>query len=166
MGTVYLGLGSNLGDRGAQLSAAVAALRRAGVQIPRISSVYETAPVGPVVDQPAFLNAVAELTTELSPDTLLDLCLTIEGQLGRVRTLDKGPRTIDLDLLLADDLVQTSERLELPHPGLTERAFVLGPLLELSPKLADPRDGRPLADHLARIAPTQPVRRLGDLETP
>ncbi|PID38824.1 MAG: 2-amino-4-hydroxy-6-hydroxymethyldihydropteridine diphosphokinase [Proteobacteria bacterium] len=160
---VYLGLGSNLGDRARLLKEALAALRREGVEVLRISSVYESAPVGPVKEQPSFLNAVAELHTELEPDALLSLCLGIEGALGRVREKDKGPRTIDLDLLLAGDAILSSSELELPHPALTERAFVLGPLLELSPELADPRDGRPLVEHLARVAPTQPMRRVDDL---
>jgi 2-amino-4-hydroxy-6-hydroxymethyldihydropteridine diphosphokinase len=163
--TVYLGLGSNLGDRSGLLAQALDALRREGIEVLRVSSIYESDPVGPIREQPTFLNAVAELRTELEPDTLLSLCLEIEGSLGRVRDRDrdKGPRTIDLDLLLAEDAICRSPRLELPHPALTERAFVLGPLLELEPRLADPRDGRPLAEHLARVAEAQPLRRIGPL---
>lgn len=166
--TIYVGLGSNLGDRQAQLSLALASLAPRGVFVRRVSSVYESEPVGPVREQPAFYNAVAEVETELSPRAALRACLEVEHELGRRRLVTQGPRTIDLDLLLAGDLVVCWPELELPHPELTTRAFVLRPLLELRADLSDPRDGSPLAAHLARVEQQQKLRRLADvvIDTP
>ena len=162
--TIHLGLGSNLGHRCANLGEALERLECSAVVVSCVSSVYETAPVGPVQDQPAFLNAVAELRTSLTPRALLAHCLEVERFLGRKRTVPKGPRTIDLDLLLAEELVASWPTLVLPHPALTERAFVLIPLLELAPELCDPRDGRPLATHLAPLARSQAVARVAGPE--
>lgn len=161
--SMYVGLGSNLGDREALLARALAGLARRGVHVRRVSSVYESEPVGPVREQPAFYNAVAEVETELSPRAALRACLDVEQELGRERRVPQGPRNIDLDLLLADDLVACWPELQLPHPALTLRAFVLRPLLELRPDLADPRDGTLLATHLARVESTQVLRRLNDV---
>lgn len=135
--TAYVGLGSNLGDRFGYLTAAVMRLHAlGGVRVTRCSSVYETAPVG-LKEQPPFLNMVIEIETSLPPRALLDAMLGVERSLGRVRTVRWGPRTIDLDLLLYGDVRMRTERLELPHPRMAERAFVLVPLLELLDGCAD-----------------------------
>lgn len=161
---IYIGLGSNLGDREAHLCSALRALEDQ-FELRRVSSLYRTAPLGPVQDQPDFLNVVAELDSSVDARDALRCCLAIEEQLGRVRKVDKGPRVIDLDLLLVGARVESWPELDLPHPGLTERAFVLEPLLELCPRLSDPRDGRPLVEHLAAL-PEQGVVRLGPTPYP
>jgi 2-amino-4-hydroxy-6-hydroxymethyldihydropteridine diphosphokinase len=144
---VYIGLGSNLGDREANLLAALEALRSSpGVEVVAVSTFRETDPVG-VVDQPRFVNAVAALETSLEPLELLARLLDVERDLGRDRRQDErwGPRTVDLDLLLYGDDVIDRPGLTVPHPRLTERAFVVVPLLELAPELRLP-DGRRLRD--------------------
>ena len=157
----YLGLGSNVGDRRAALEAAVAALRRHGVEVLASSSVYETEPVGEVLDQPDFLNACVRVETALEPEALLDACKAVERELGREPGgVRHGPRTIDVDVLLLGDAEHRSERLALPHPEVTSRRFVLVPLLELDPELALP-GGAPLRDALAGLGPGQDVRRAG-----
>ncbi len=159
----YLGLGSNVGDRHAHLRAAVVALRDHGVEVEATSSVYETEPVGEVVDQRDFLNAVVRIRTGLGPEQLLDLCKAIEVEQGRVLAGQRhGPRPLDLDLLLVDDLELSSDRLTIPHPQVTERRFVLEPLLELDPRLTLP-DGTPLEDRLPELKADQRVERAGSL---
>jgi 2-amino-4-hydroxy-6-hydroxymethyldihydropteridine diphosphokinase len=156
--TAYVGLGANVGDPRAQLAAAVAALAALpGLELLAVSSVYESDPVGPVRDQPAFLNAVAEVTTTLGPERLLAALQGIEDSLGRVRSIRFGPRTCDLDLLLYGDVVSDDPALTLPHPRLAERRFVLDPLAELAPMLVLP-DGRRVRDLRAAVA-DQGVRR-------
>lgn len=146
--TVYLGLGSNLGDRAANLRAAIDRLRAAPLRIDAVSSIYETAPVGETPEPvPAYLNCALRARTLLQPEALLDLTQQVEAAGGRTPTFRWGPRTIDVDLLLYDSLVMRSSRLVLPHPRLRERAFVLRPLAELTPHLALP-DGTPVADLL------------------
>jgi 2-amino-4-hydroxy-6-hydroxymethyldihydropteridine diphosphokinase len=143
--TGYLGLGSNVGDRRAHLQRAVDALRRHGVRPVASSSVYETEPVGEVLDQRAFYNAVLEVETELDPAGLLDACKAVEREQGRVQQgpeyVRHGPRPIDVDVLLLGDLQHASERLTLPHEQVTSRRFVLVPLLELDPGLVVPGAG-------------------------
>jgi 2-amino-4-hydroxy-6-hydroxymethyldihydropteridine diphosphokinase len=157
--TAYIGLGANLGDPRRQLEAAVAALAGVhGVRLLAVSSVYESDPVGPVSDQPVFLNAVARVVTTLPPAALLAALHGIEDELGRERTVRFGPRTADLDLLLYDDLTCTDPALLLPHPRLAERRFVLDPLAELAPMLELP-DGRRLRDLRTHVA-GQGVRRV------
>jgi 2-amino-4-hydroxy-6-hydroxymethyldihydropteridine diphosphokinase len=157
----FLGLGSNVGDSRANLEAAVAELSRHGVTVLRSSSVYETEPVGLVLDQPDFLNACVEVETALDPEALLDACKAVERAVGRAAGGPRhGPRVIDVDLLLLGDLEYASERLTLPHAEVSSRRFVLQPLLELSPELTLP-DGRPLADALAGLGGGQSVRRAG-----
>jgi 2-amino-4-hydroxy-6-hydroxymethyldihydropteridine diphosphokinase len=134
--TVYLSLGTNLGDRLANLRTAVRELSKVLKGV-RTSSIYETEPWG-YADQPAFLNMVLAGTTLFSPEDLLDAIKTLEGELGREKTFRYGPRKIDIDILFYDDLVLASEKLEIPHPRLTERAFVLVPLVELEPHLVHP----------------------------
>jgi 2-amino-4-hydroxy-6-hydroxymethyldihydropteridine diphosphokinase len=151
----YLGLGSNVGDRLANLRAAVDALSRQ-VEILARSSVYETEPQGEVLDQPDFLNAAVCVETELAPEALLEVCKGIEGELGRdFNQVRHGPRVVDIDLLLLGDIELQTERLTLPHPEVTSRRFVLAPLLELDPDL-------PYRDALARLE-GQRVERVGVL---
>ena len=134
MSRAYLGLGSNLGDRLANLQRAVDLLGERGPRVLRSSRVYETDPVGGP-EQPDYLNAVVDAETELEPRGLLDACLAVEAALGRVRAERWGPRVIDVDLLTYDDREVGEPGLEIPHPRMHERAFVLVPLLELD---ADP----------------------------
>jgi 2-amino-4-hydroxy-6-hydroxymethyldihydropteridine diphosphokinase len=157
----YLGLGSNVGDRRVQLSAAVAALPAHGVRVLASSSTYETEPVGEILDQPDFLNACLRIATTLEPEGLLDACKAVERELGRQSGgVRHAPRPIDVDLLLLGDLTYASERLRLPHAEVTSRRFVLIPLLELDPQLATP-GGLPLADALAQLDATVRVRLAG-----
>jgi 2-amino-4-hydroxy-6-hydroxymethyldihydropteridine diphosphokinase len=161
--TVYLGLGSNVGDREAHLRAAIRMLAARGVEVEAISSVYETEPVGEVLDQADFLNAAIRARTDLGPEALLDLCKKIEVERGRdLEAARHSPRPLDVDLLLLGDLELSSERLTLPHPQVTSRRFVLAPLLELDPGLALP-DGTRLADALAALGPGQRVSVAGPL---
>lgn len=156
----YLGLGSNVGDREGHLRAAIALLREHGVEVEAVSSLYETEPVGEVLDQPDFLNAAVRIRTELEPEELLDLCKAIEAERGRAFDRPRhSPRPLDVDLLLLGDLELETERLTLPHPEVTSRRFVLAPLLELDPELALP-DGSRLADALASLGGGQRVQRL------
>ena len=137
--TGYLGLGSNVGDRRAHLADAVAALRRHGVDVVASSSVYETEPVGEVLDQREFLNACVRIRTRLDPEGLLDACKAVERELGRKPGgVRHGPRPIDVDVLLLGDETFESGRLRLPHREVTSRRFVLVPLLELDPELVTP----------------------------
>jgi 2-amino-4-hydroxy-6-hydroxymethyldihydropteridine diphosphokinase len=143
--TGYLGLGSNVGDREANLRDARAALVRAGVEVVASSSLYETAPQGELLDQPDFLNACLRIRTPLAPEELLDVCKQVEQELGRQSGgVRHGPRPIDVDLLLLGELEYSSERLTLPHREVTSRRFVVEPLLELDPELTLP-DGTRLA---------------------
>jgi 2-amino-4-hydroxy-6-hydroxymethyldihydropteridine diphosphokinase len=159
--TGYLGLGSNVGDRRANLEEAVAALPEHGVTVVASSSVYETEPVGLVLDQREFFNACLRVRTALGPEELLDACKAVERQLGRQPGGPRhGPRPIDVDVLLLDALEYSSERLSLPHPEVRSRRFVLVPLLELDPELKLP-DGERVADLLAALGAGQDVRRAG-----
>lgn len=156
---VYVGLGSNLGDREASIRAALGALAELpDTALIRASSLYDTEPMGEI-DQPDFLNAVAELDTGLAPRQLMWNLLLIEKRLGRVRTSRWGPRIIDLDLLLAEDQVIDEPDLQLPHPELTRRSFVLVPLVELDPMLRHPLTGETLLHHLSRLETRPPVKR-------
>ena len=160
--TGYLGLGSNVGDRLANLRAARDALGAHGVEVLAASSVYVTAPQGEVTDQPDFLNACLQVRTALGPEELLDASKAVERELGRTPGgVRHGPRPIDVDVLLLGDLRFSSERLALPHPEVTSRRFVLEPLLELDPDLALP-DRTRLADQLDGVR-DQPVRPVGAL---
>jgi 2-amino-4-hydroxy-6-hydroxymethyldihydropteridine diphosphokinase len=131
---VYLGLGTNLGDRQQNLERALVLLDATpGIQVTRVSAFHATAPFG-VEDQPEFLNAVAEATTELDPSSLLAAVKAIERAMGRVPTYRWGPRVIDIDILLYDRLRWESPELTIPHPGILERPFVTKPLAELAPE--------------------------------
>lgn len=129
--TAYIGLGSNMGDRRQYLQAAITLLQQhPAIRLERASSIYETAPVG-YTEQPSFLNMVIAVQTSLSPEELLQVMLETERTLGRVRDIRWGPRTVDLDLLLQGTEKVNSPDLELPHPRMWERAFVLIPLREV-----------------------------------
>jgi len=155
----FLGLGSNVGDRKAALALAIAALGRGPLRLTSRSSVYRTDPVE-VVDQEEFLNQVVALETGLGPAALLALCLEIEGSLGRVRTRDKGPRVLDIDLLLHGDAVLRSEGLEVPHPRLHLRRFVLVPLVEIAPEVRHPVLGLTAREMLERCPDRSRVDRV------
>ncbi len=151
MPTAYIALGSNLGDRTQALSSSIIQLSSLG-RVAALSSLYETEPVG-YHDQPAFLNAVVALETQLEPLPLLRGLLAIERQLGRDRSQgpSKGPRTLDLDLLLMGDWIVAGGELSLPHPALAQRRFVLAPLAEIAPELRHPETNLAMADLLALL---------------
>jgi 2-amino-4-hydroxy-6-hydroxymethyldihydropteridine diphosphokinase len=164
----FLGLGSNVGDRRAQLQAAVDALAARGVRVLASSSVYDTDPVGLVPDQRPFLNACVRIETGLGPEQLLGVCKDVERELGRDLEggVRHGPRPIDVDLLLLGGQRYASDRLVLPHPQATSRRFVLIPLLELEFELEAP-GGERLSDALARLPLDEGVRHAGEpLELP
>ena len=151
MPIAYIALGSNLGDRAAILAAATDRLGRLGRVVAR-SSLYETEPVG-YRDQPVFLNAALALETELEPLPLLHALLSIERESGRDRSrgLPKGPRTLDLDLLLSGDAIVALEELTLPHPALAHRRFVLTPLAQIAPHVRHPQLKQTMTDLLAQL---------------
>ena len=158
----HVGLGSNVGDRRANLQAAAAELWNHSVAVLASSSVYETQPVGDVLDQPDFLNACLEIETELDPEALLDLAKRLERELGRRQPVERhGPRSIDIDVLLLGEHPHESERLALPHPEILRRRFVLQPLLDIDPELELP-DGTRLASVLPLLA-DQRVERVATL---
>ncbi|MBQ0107992.1 MAG: 2-amino-4-hydroxy-6-hydroxymethyldihydropteridine diphosphokinase [Phascolarctobacterium sp.] len=130
MSIAYIGLGSNLGDRRANLDRALQEIAAAGIKVTAVSKYLESEPYG-VTDQPKFINAVARLGTDLAPEPLLDVLLGIENKMGRVRRRHWGERNIDLDLLLYDDVVMHTEKLTLPHPDMHNRDFVMLPLAEV-----------------------------------
>jgi len=148
--TAYLSLGSNMGEREDRLRQAIELLEQAKVAISKRSSVYETAPQD-IPDQPWFLNMALECRTSLLPLHLLNLLLRIERKIGRVRRagMRRGPRPIDLDLLLFGDAVIQLPELTVPHPRMLQRRFVLEPLLEIAPALTYPPTGKPLSGYLA-----------------
>ncbi len=146
---VFLGTGSNLGDRLANLQKAIHALNDIA-PIDQASRVYETQPWG-FTDQPAFLNQALSATTDLDPFDLLDSIKMMENEIGRTPTFRYGPRIIDIDILFFDDLVLDEERLTIPHPHITERAFVMVPLHEIAPQLVHPRLQRTIHDLIAEM---------------
>jgi 2-amino-4-hydroxy-6-hydroxymethyldihydropteridine diphosphokinase len=151
----FVALGSNVGDRLATLTDGWTRLRSI-CQQGRLSSIYETRPLY-VTDQPLYLNAVAEVQAGLEPQEMLAELNRIETELGRdrAREVRMGPRTLDLDIVVADSLVLDTPGLTIPHPRITERQFVLVPLLELEPELVDPRTGLPFAAALAVLRATE-----------
>lgn len=163
--TAYLGLGSNVGDPPANLARAISMLGEKGVTVQAVSGGYRTQPVGEILDQPDFLNAVVAVETDLDPEGLLDLCKEVEAEMGRETGLPRhSPRIIDVDLLLLGDIVFESDRLALPHREVTTRRFVLVPLLEIAPDLRLP-DGQAVADLLEALDddPDQAVTPAGPL---
>ena len=155
----YVGMGSNLGDRAGNLLLGVRGMMSAGLSVLRLSSIYETEPVGVEDEQPAYLNMVAELGPPLPPPLeLLALLLRIEHSLGRRRERQRAARTLDLDLLLYGDAQQETELLTLPHPRLHLRRFVLAPLAELAPGARHPALRRTYAELLAAVGDRSEVR--------
>jgi 2-amino-4-hydroxy-6-hydroxymethyldihydropteridine diphosphokinase len=163
MTLAYLGLGTNLGDRPANLRAAIAALGTVGT-ITACSQVWETAPLY-VTDQPSFLNMAAALETDLAPLDLLVRLKAMEDRLGRVASVRYGPRLIDLDILLFDDVVMESDILTLPHPRLHERHFALAPLEEIAQAALHPVLKATIGALLARLPGADDVRRLAPLDS-
>ena len=161
MAIAYLSLGSNTGSREANLRAALDRLTAPDLRVLRVSPVYETEPVD-YTDQPWFLNISAEAESELDPFALLIRAQQIETALGRLRTVPKGPRTIDIDILLYADTVLRTPTLEIPHPSMPARRFVLAPLADLVPRLRHPVTGRTIREMLDS-APAAVVRRLAEL---
>jgi 2-amino-4-hydroxy-6-hydroxymethyldihydropteridine diphosphokinase len=155
---VYLALGSNLGDRAENLRLAREQIEAPDLHVLRASSIYETAPRD-VEDQPWFLNQVLECETDLFPRQLLGRLQKIERKMGRKRTIAKGPREIDLDILLFGNAVVKAPELEVPHPRLPERRFVLEPLTELAPDKKHPGTRRTMREMLARVM-DQKVKKL------
>ncbi len=160
--TAYLSLGSNVGDRAANLRAALAALEAAG-RLLAVSALYETQPVDiphDVVGQPWFLNCVAAIETEMGPRELLTLALRVEAEMGRLRMKEKGPRNIDIDVVLFGDRVVDEPGLRIPHPAMHRRRFVLEPLAEIAPGVRHPVLGKTAQQLLAELPAGQTVRRL------
>lgn len=153
----FVALGANLGEREAQIERALAALAARGIAITRRSALYLTEPVGGP-PQDWYVNAVAEVRTELSPEALLEACLDVEREMGRVRTVKDGPRTIDIDLLLYDSLIRDTPGLALPHPRMHLRRFVLVPLCEIAPSAVHPATGLTVSELLDRCPDSSAVR--------
>jgi len=159
--TLYLGLGSNLGDRKANLGKAIQLLSQM-LSVEQVSSVYETQPVG-YEEQPLFLNAVCRATTEIGPFQLLSLIKGIEVAMDRVPSFPNAPRTIDIDILLYGNLIVEAPQLIIPHPRLIERAFALIPLAEIAPDLIHPVSGRSIRDLASGVQGRERVRKIGKL---
>jgi 2-amino-4-hydroxy-6-hydroxymethyldihydropteridine diphosphokinase len=157
-GTAYLSLGSNLGDRAANLHAAVAQLGHAG-RLLAASSLYETQPVD-VPDQPWFLNCVVAIETHMTPRDLLHAALQVEAAMGRLRMRVKGARNIDIDVLLFGDRVVNEPGLRIPHPAMHQRRFVLEPLVEIAPEARHPGLGKTARELLALLPDESIVRRV------
>jgi len=134
MATVFLALGSNLGERHKNITAAICELEKIGVKVEKCSTIIETNPAGGPT-QGKYLNAVLKSTTNIPPETLLTLLKSIEKNLGRIKILTNGPRTIDIDILLYDQLKINTAQLTIPHPRMLQRDFVIGPLKEIEPDL-------------------------------
>lgn len=158
MKVVYLGFGSNIGNREANIRQALDQLQSADLRLRRESSLYETEPMG-LHDQPWFLNQVAEFETGLQPLELLQRIHTAEKALGRKREIVNGPRTIDIDILLFGDVVMKTAELTIPHPRYGERRFVLEPLVELNSALRDPETQQPVAEMLEAVSGQAVQRR-------
>jgi 2-amino-4-hydroxy-6-hydroxymethyldihydropteridine diphosphokinase len=158
MKTAYLSIGSNMGDRDAHLVRTLERLASVDIRVVRASAVYETEPRD-VPDQPWFLNQVVEIETSLFPRQLLTRLLKIEQAMGRVRNAPKGPRTMDIDILFYSDAIVSTPDLEIPHPRLADRRFVLEPLTELAPEFRHPRTRKTVREMLAAVI-HQKVHRI------
>jgi len=160
MATVYLGLGTNIGDRKQNLVTALELISEHAV-IELLSSIYETEPVG-YKEQPLFLNAACHISTALSPEQLLKLAKEIESSLGRKKSFPNAPRPIDIDILLYDNIVIKQAQLTIPHPQLTMRAFVLIPLAEIAPEVLHPENNRTIKQLLDHLDSVDGVRKWAD----
>lgn len=163
MAIAYLSLGSNLGHREANIRSALKMLGQE-VQILKVSSLYETEPVG-YKDQPWFLNCVCSIETDLSPQALLKFAKAIEKKVGRKRTIRFGPRPIDIDILFYEDLILDSPDLVIPHPRLAERAFVVVPLKEIAPNLIHPLLGLTIEELLQQVGRLEKVRLYSEFSS-
>ena len=155
--TAYLGIGSNLGDREANLQKALQELAQVGT-IRRVSSMYESEPVG-YRDQPWFINMVCCIDTRMGPFDLLEAIKTIERDMGRIPSFPNAPRIIDIDVLLCGEETIDSPQLTVPHPRMTERAFVLAPLVEIAPELMHPLRGQTFAQLLEELKTLEEIRK-------
>jgi 2-amino-4-hydroxy-6-hydroxymethyldihydropteridine diphosphokinase len=164
MQIIYLSLGSNVGDRKENLRAAIAALADAGVHVLRVSLFYETEPVD-FLEQPWFLNCVVEGETEVPAQTLLRELRRIEAKMGSQRLVAKGPRLIDMDILLYGEEAIDTQELQVPHPRMTQRRFVLAPLAEIAPELRHPSWNGTVANLLARTADRSAVQKYREEKT-
>lgn len=152
MPTAYIGIGSNLGSREGNCKQAIKLLLESGIKVTKLSSMIETEPWG-VKDQPKYINMAAKIETGLEPIKLLHLLKDIEDEMGRMQAVRWGPRVIDLDILFYDDLIIKTPDLEIPHPLIKDREFVLRPLLEIEPELRHPllkKSVKELADELSK----------------
>jgi 2-amino-4-hydroxy-6-hydroxymethyldihydropteridine diphosphokinase len=161
MALAYLSLGSNVGDREAALREAIRRLETAG-RVALVSSIYETEPVE-LTDQPWFLNCAVAVETDKTPEQLLTEILSIEEEMGRRRLQEKGPRNIDVDILLYDSAVVESPSLTIPHPAMHQRRFVLEPLAEIGPEARNPVVGRSVREMLEALPQGQTVRKIKNL---
>jgi len=161
--TVYLSLGSNLGDRAGNLRAAIAALPDVGARVAKVSSMYETEPVD-YLEQPWFLNCAVEAETALAPLDLLRALRGIEAQLGSQKEFAKGPRLLDMDILLYGDETIELPELQIPHPRMLLRNFVLAPLAEIAPALKHPAWTANVAESLAASADASQVKRFAEFQ--
>ena len=160
MAEVFLGLGSNLRGPAKNIREALARIRYC-VTVEQLSSLYRTEPVG-LSDQPFFLNAVLRGQTSLGPGELLENLLVVEEEMGRVREVKMGPRTIDIDLLVYDDLMIDTPQLTLPHPRMTERRFVLVPLVEIAPEFQTPGMAKTVSELLTELTCTEIVEVVAE----
>ena len=163
MHDLYLSLGSSIGDRERHLADAIAHLRSAGIGIERLSSLYETQPVGENAGPGWFLNMAAAGRTDLDGPTLVNLCVSVEEAMGRQRSIPGGPREIDIDVLMLGDEIVSAPGCQIPHPRMPDRRFVLEPLAEIAPGAIHAPSGRTVSDLLARLHDPSRVVKLGPL---